>query len=81
MPIRKWIVQYAAMLSVLALVLSWVQYAKGRDVEYSVAFGLFWAFLSSTIFLGTRIYYYRKNIPCAVCNDLPAPGTGGDIDR
>ena len=78
MPIRKWILQYAAMFIALSVILSFVQYSKGRDVEYSVKFGILWAFLATTMFLGTRIYYYRKNIYCAVCNDLPEPGNGND---
>jgi len=78
MPIRKWILQYVTTLAVLTVVLSLVQYLKGRDVEYSVEFGMLWAFLAATMFLGTRIYYYRKNIYCAVCNDLPDQGNGKD---
>jgi hypothetical protein len=74
MPVRKWIVQYAAMFAVLFVVLSLVQYAKGRGSAYSVEFGALWAFLAATLFLATRIYYYRKNIYCAVCNDLQEPG-------
>lgn len=80
MPIKKWIFQYAAMLAVLSLIFSAVQYAKGRDIEYSVEFGILWAFLATTMFLGTRIYYYRKNVYCAVCNDLPEPRNRSDND-
>jgi hypothetical protein len=68
------------MLAVLFVILFFVQYSKGRDVEYSVEFGILWAFLAATIFLGTRIYNYRKNIYCAVCNDLPEPGSSSDKD-
>jgi hypothetical protein len=78
MPIRKWILQYAAMLAVLFVILALIQYLKGRDIGYSMEFGILWAFLAATMYLGTRIYYYRKNIYCAVCNDLPEPGNGDD---
>lgn len=78
MPIKKWILQYATMLAALAVALALVQYLKGRNLEYSVEFGILWAFLATTIFLGTRIYYYRKNIYCAVCNDLPETGNRRD---
>jgi hypothetical protein len=78
MPIKKWILQYVAMLIVLSIGLAFVQYTKGRDLEYSVQFGMLWSFLATTMFLGTRIYYYRKNIYCAVCNDLPETSNGND---
>lgn len=80
MPIKKWALQYVAMLIVFSVILSLVQYLKGRGVDYSLEFGILWAFLAATLFLGTRIYYYRKNIYCAVCNDLPTPGDNKDKD-
>lgn len=44
---------------------------KGRSLEYSIEFGILWALVSVTIFAIRRFYNYRKNINCAVCNDLP----------
>lgn len=78
MPIKKWIRQYAIMLTVLFVAFTFVQYSKGREVEHSIQFGILWAFLATTMFLGTRIYYYRKKIYCAVCNDLSESGNGND---
>lgn len=76
MPIKKWIFQYTTMLIVLFISLALVQYLKGRGLEYSIEFGVFWSFLATTMFQGARIYYYRKNIYCAVCNDLTGPDDG-----
>lgn len=50
-------------------------------MEYSLEFGALWSFISTTLFLGTRIYYYRKNIYCAVCNDLPASSNASGNDE
>ncbi|GEN44113.1 hypothetical protein RB215_07400 [Pseudoalteromonas sp. HL-AS2] len=71
MPIKKWIVQYAIALPIVFSLLTSVQYLKGRSLEYSIEFGILWAWVSVTIFAIRRFYNYRKNINCAVCNDLP----------
>ncbi|GAA59886.1 hypothetical protein P20652_1750 [Pseudoalteromonas sp. BSi20652] len=70
MPIKKWIVQYAIALPIIFVLLTGVQYLKGRSLEYSIEFGISWALVSVTIFALRRFYNYRKNINCAVCNDL-----------
>ena len=70
MPIKKWILQYLVALPVIFLLLAGVQYLKGRSLNYAVEFGLLWAVVSIGIFALRRYYNYRKNIHCAVCNDL-----------
>lgn len=74
MPIKKWIAQYLVTVFILFIVFSVVQYFKGHDIDTSVRFGVMWALISTTIFFATRIYNYRKNIHCAVCNDLSETG-------
>ena len=71
MPIKKWVAQYAIALPIIFFLLTGVQYLKGRSLEYSVEFGISWALVSVTIFAIRRFFNYRKNINCAVCNDLP----------
>ena len=71
MPIKKWIVQYAIAFPIIFVLLAGVQYLKGQSVYYSIEFGLIWAFVSLLIFAIRRFYNYRKQIHCALCNDLP----------
>jgi len=71
MPIKKWIVQYTIALPIIFVLLAGVQYLKGRSLTYAIEFGILWAVVSVTIFAIRRCYNYRKNIACAVCNDLP----------
>ena len=71
MAIKKWIYQYAIALPVIFVILAGVQYLKGRSVEYSIEFGIIWSIISISVFAIRRIYNYRKNINCAICNDLP----------
>ncbi len=78
MPIKKWLVQYVVAIPIIVVLLASVQYFKGRSLEYAIEFGLLWAFVAVTIFAIRRLYNYRKNIHCAVCNDLPNHTKGHD---
>jgi hypothetical protein len=60
MPIRKWILQYAIALPIVFGLLAGVQYLKGRDLEYSLEFGLIWSLISVAIFAANRVYIFRK---------------------
>lgn len=71
MPIKKWIIQYLIAVPVVALLLGGVQMLKGRELDYAVEFGLLWGVISATIFVATRIYYYKKGLYCKVGADLP----------
>lgn len=73
MPIKKWVIQYLLAPPLVFLLLSGVQYLKGRGLEYSIQFGLIWAFLSVSVFFATRVYYFRRGMYCKLCNDLPEP--------
>lgn len=68
MPIKKWLLQAIILLPVLFLVFAAVQYLKGRGMEYSMQFGIFWSTVSTAVFFATRIYYYRKGLVCKVCD-------------
>ena len=73
MPIKKWAIQYVSMAVLAGLFLGLVQLLKGRGLEYSIQFGVLWGIVSATVFLVTRIYYFRKSIYCKVCADVPPP--------
>jgi hypothetical protein len=71
MPIRKWILQYTLLLPIVLSLLAGVQYLKGRELEYCLEFALIWSLISVGIFAANRAYNFRRNIDCAICNDLP----------
>lgn len=75
MPIKKWLIQYVIAIPIAGLLLMAVQLLKGRDIDYAIEFGLLWGIISASIFLGSRIYYFKKGLYCKVCADLPEPGT------
>lgn len=76
MPIKKWLIQYAIALPIVFSLLVGVQYLKGRSLEYSIEFGVLWAVVAVSMFAFRRFYNYRKNIYCAICNDLPKSKQG-----
>jgi hypothetical protein len=71
MSIKKWFFQYTLALPIIFVVLAYIQYLKGRSIDYSVEFGILWALISVAVFAMRRMYNYRKNINCSLCNDLP----------
>ncbi len=71
MPIKKWVFQYLIALPIIFVLLAGIQYLKGRSLEYAIEFGVMWSLISVAIFALRRFYFYRKNIKCAVCNDIP----------
>lgn len=73
MPIKRWLIQFAWQMPLLALILGGLQYLRGRGPDYSIEFGLIWGTLSAAIYLATRIYYFRKGMYCKVCKDIDQP--------
>ena len=71
MPIKKWIIQYSIALPALFVMFSGVQYLKGKELTYSIEFGIIWSLLSVAVFAATRVYYFKKGQYCKVCDDLP----------
>ena len=60
MPIKKWIFQYCIALPLVFVLLTGVQYLKGRSPAYAIEFGLIWSVISVAIFAARRAYNYRK---------------------
>jgi hypothetical protein len=48
-----------------------VQLLKQHSIEDSVLFAVTWSFLTTLVFIGSRLYQSRKGIECAICNDIP----------
>ena len=81
MPIKKWIFQYSIALPVVFVLLAGVQYLKGLSLSYAIEFGVIWSVISISIFAVRRVYNFRKNIACELCNDLPLSEIPSDKKR
>ncbi|WP_235282251.1 hypothetical protein [Thalassotalea sp. ND16A] len=55
----------------ITAVLFIVELLKQHSVQQSLMFAVTWAFITTAIFVGSRLYQPRKGIECALCNDTP----------
>jgi hypothetical protein len=66
-----WLKRGLFVLSATFVLLFVVEILKGHGLEPSAEFGIIWSAISTTIFLGTRIFYVSRGKNCPMCNDLP----------
>jgi hypothetical protein len=66
-----WIRRYLTVFAVAVGMIAGAQLLRGHTVGYSAMHGLIWGAISSTIFIATRMYYARRGLACAMCQDIP----------
>ena len=76
MKIRNWIWLLSRNFTIAAVLLGSVQWLKRNDVNYAIEFGLLWGVISALIFTGAQYHRWRRNIACALCEDLPKRDEG-----
>lgn len=42
---------------------------KGHGLRAALIFSAIWSVISTSVYVLTRMYYFRKGIACSVCND------------
>jgi uncharacterized membrane protein (UPF0136 family) len=70
---KFWIVRALKVFGVVLVLLFVVQLLKQHSIEDSVLFAVTWSFLTTLVFIGSRLYQSRKGIECAICNDITDP--------
>jgi len=48
-----------------------VELLKQHSVQESILFAGIWAVVSTTLFIGLRMYQAHKGVECALCHDIP----------
>jgi len=71
MGLKFWLLRFIKVFVSVLVVLFLVHLIKGNEYLESFYFALIWSFISTGIFIGSRIYQSRKGIPCELCNDIP----------
>lgn len=71
MGLAFWIKRAVLVFSCVTLLLFVVQLIKGYSTIEAIEYALLWAFISTAIFMATRLYYARKGVACAICQDTP----------
>ncbi len=42
---------------------------KGHGLRAALIFSVIWSAISTSVYVVTRIYYFRKGVACPACND------------
>ena len=71
---KFWIVRAIKVFIGMLVLLFIVQLLKQEPIEDSIIFAVIWSFLTTSVFIGSRVYQSRKGIECALCNDIPDSG-------
>ncbi len=71
MGFKFWVIRAIKVFVSVVILLFIVEQLKGHSVQYSILFSILWAFLSTSAFIGSRIYQSRKGVVCELCNDIP----------
>lgn len=67
-----WLKRFSAVFVSVFIVLAGVYLLRGRETKDALSEALIWSSVSTIIFAVTSVYYVRRGISCALCNDLPA---------
>ena len=71
MGLKFWVLRFIKVFTGILMVLFAIHFLKGNDVLESFYFAAIWAFLSTSVFVGSRLYQSKKGIACELCNDIP----------
>jgi len=71
---KFWITRALKVFIGVLILLFIVQLLKQHSIQDSILFAVTWSFLTTLVFIGSRIYQSRKGVECALCNDTPNSG-------
>lgn len=71
MSILFWLKRTLIVFVAVFVILFVVELLKGHGAENALEFALLWGVISSATFTATRLYYSRKGVICAFCDDTP----------
>ena len=71
MGFKFWLVRALKVFLGVAALLFIVELLKQHSAQESLIFAFTWSFVTTAIFIGSRLYQSRKGVECALCNDTP----------
>lgn len=66
-----WFRRYLTVFAIAFAIIAVAQLLKGHSQHHAVEQGLIWAFVSASVFTGSRIWQSRRGRHCALCRDTP----------
>jgi len=71
MGFKFWFVRAIKVFIGVAVLLFIVEILKQHSVQESLIFAFTWSFITTAIFIGSRLYQSQKGVECTLCNDIP----------
>jgi hypothetical protein len=68
---KFWVLRFFKVYVGVFILLFVIHLIKGNEILESFYFAIIWAFLSTSVFVGSRVYQSKKGIACELCNDIP----------
>jgi len=69
MGLKFWLKRFIKLFLGIAVLLFIVEIIKQHTIENALIFAMTWSFISTSIFIVTRVYYSNKGVDCSLCND------------
>ena len=66
-----WLKRFVQVFLIAFAILTATELLKQHGLSNALQFAALWSFISTSIFIGVRIYYTSKGKNCPMCNDLP----------
>ena len=66
-----WLKRFVQVFLVAFAILTASELLKQHGLGNALLFAALWSFISTSIFIGVRIYYTSRGKNCPMCNDLP----------
>lgn len=68
---KFWIQRALKVFTGVLVLLFVVQLLKQHSFEDAITFSFVWSFLTTSVFIGSRLYQLSKGVECVLCNDTP----------
>jgi hypothetical protein len=67
---RFWVIRTLKVYIGVLIALLVIELLKHHSIENALIFAATWSFISTSLFIGTRLYQSRKGVECLLCNDI-----------
>ena len=77
MGFKFWLFRATSVFTVIFFLLGIIYYFKGYETQEAILSAVIWSFISTSVFICTRLYHSKKGRSCAICNDTPEKPNSG----
>jgi len=68
---KFWFKRALKIFTGVLVILFIVQLLKQHSLEDAIIFSVVWSFITTFVFISSRLYQSRKGVECTLCNDIP----------